>query len=233
MAMGGQRSTPEQVVFVATSEISAAENRFYRALNGLLGESGFDRRPGTNRSPQRGGRMSAEAWRGDALGLHAVRIRELAASLTAVTTEIADFIDAADAHAPSVYQVDIALEKLGGTLALGGCAWAAGHTGRPPPGRACSMSGVPAILDAQGALGGILLVASAASEARPFDDDNHQVAGLVVGGTAVVLHAWSGISGNDYRRHCMRQWRELLEQKQTPASEADWTAADSLPRDGR
>ena len=42
MAMGRQRSAPEQALFVATSEISAAENPFYRALNGLLGESGFD-----------------------------------------------------------------------------------------------------------------------------------------------------------------------------------------------
>ena len=42
MAMGGQRSAPEQALFVATSEISTAENPFYRALNGLLGESGFD-----------------------------------------------------------------------------------------------------------------------------------------------------------------------------------------------
>ena len=106
--------------------------------------------------------------------------------------------------------MDVALEKLGGTLTLDGCAWAAGHTGRPPPGR-------------------ILLVTSAASEAGPFDDDNHQVAGLVVGGTAVVFHAWSGISGNDYRRHCMRQWRELLEQKQTAASEAYWTPPTLCP----
>ena len=39
MAMGRQRSAPEQALFVATSEISAAENPFYRALNGLLGEN--------------------------------------------------------------------------------------------------------------------------------------------------------------------------------------------------
>ena len=36
MAMGRQRSAPEQALVVATSEISAAENPFYRALNGLL-----------------------------------------------------------------------------------------------------------------------------------------------------------------------------------------------------
>ena len=42
MAMGRQRSAPAQALFVATSEISAAENPFYRPLNGLLGESGFD-----------------------------------------------------------------------------------------------------------------------------------------------------------------------------------------------
>ena len=43
MAMGRQRRAPEQALFVATSEISAAENPFYRALNELLGEDGFDR----------------------------------------------------------------------------------------------------------------------------------------------------------------------------------------------
>ena len=57
MAMGRQRSAPEQALFVATSEISAAENPFYRALNGLLGENAamrsiVRRDEGTSYEPQ-------------------------------------------------------------------------------------------------------------------------------------------------------------------------------------
>ena len=42
MAMGKRRKTAEQALFVAVSEIKVAENPFYRALNGLLDENGFD-----------------------------------------------------------------------------------------------------------------------------------------------------------------------------------------------
>lgn len=40
--MGKRRKVPEQALFVATSEIRVADNPFYRALNGLLDENGFD-----------------------------------------------------------------------------------------------------------------------------------------------------------------------------------------------
>ena len=38
----GSGARPKQALFVATSEIGAAENPFYRALNELLGKIGFD-----------------------------------------------------------------------------------------------------------------------------------------------------------------------------------------------
>ena len=42
MAIGRRRRTPQQELFVATSDIRALDNPFYRALNGLLDEHGFD-----------------------------------------------------------------------------------------------------------------------------------------------------------------------------------------------
>ena len=42
MAIGRRRRAPQQELFVATSEIRALDNPFYRALNGLLEEHGFD-----------------------------------------------------------------------------------------------------------------------------------------------------------------------------------------------
>ena len=42
MAIGRRRRTPQQELFVATSDIRALDNPFYRALNGLLEEHGFD-----------------------------------------------------------------------------------------------------------------------------------------------------------------------------------------------
>ena len=43
MAIGRRRRTPQQELFVATSDIRALDNPFYRALNGLLEEHGFDK----------------------------------------------------------------------------------------------------------------------------------------------------------------------------------------------
>ena len=42
MAIGRRRRAPQQELFVATSDIRALDNPFYRALNGLLEEHGFD-----------------------------------------------------------------------------------------------------------------------------------------------------------------------------------------------
>ena len=42
MAMGRRRTAPQQELFVAASDIRALDNPFYRALNGLLEEHGFD-----------------------------------------------------------------------------------------------------------------------------------------------------------------------------------------------
>ncbi len=42
MAIGRRRRAPQQELFVAASDIRALDNPFYRALNGLLEEHGFD-----------------------------------------------------------------------------------------------------------------------------------------------------------------------------------------------
>ena len=42
MAVGRRRRAPQRELFVATSDIRALDNPFYRALNGLLEEHGFD-----------------------------------------------------------------------------------------------------------------------------------------------------------------------------------------------
>ena len=42
MAMGRRRRAPQEELFVAASDIRALDNPFYRALNGLLEEHGFD-----------------------------------------------------------------------------------------------------------------------------------------------------------------------------------------------
>ena len=42
MAIGRRRRAPQRELFVAASDIRALDNPFYRALNGLLEESGFD-----------------------------------------------------------------------------------------------------------------------------------------------------------------------------------------------
>ena len=42
MAIGRRRRAPQQELVVAASDIRALDNPFYRALNGLLEEHGFD-----------------------------------------------------------------------------------------------------------------------------------------------------------------------------------------------